>query len=131
MRNGKPRFSPWRGLLPWLLLLLVAVLLSFWAGEPEDATPSPPPPPPRPRVVVPPEPPAAEPEEAEEETGCPEGCLEPRPGCEIKGNFRKERIYHLPGQRYYDKTVIDPGRGERWFCTEEEAVANGWRKAKV
>lgn len=129
MRNSKPRFSPWRSLLPWILLLLLAVLLSFWAGEPEDSTPSAPPSKPRPRVVAPPEPSAPEPEE--EESGCPEGCREPRPGCEIKGNFRKEKIYHLPGQRWYDETRIDPESGERWFCTESEAVENGWRKAKV
>lgn len=129
MRNDKPRFAPWRALLPWILLLLLAVLLSLWVGEPEDPAPSAPPPKPRPRAVVLPQPPSPEPEE--EEIGCPEGCLEPRPGCEIKGNFRKEKIYHLPGQRWYDETRIDPGSGERWFCSESEAVANGWRKAKV
>jgi len=42
-----------------------------------------------------------------------------------------ERIYHVPGQRYYDKTQINEGKGERWFCTEQEAVDAGWRKAKV
>jgi hypothetical protein len=42
-----------------------------------------------------------------------------------------ERIYHVPGQRYYDKTQINEGKGERWFCTEQEAVGAGWRKAKV
>jgi Staphylococcal nuclease homologue len=53
--------------------------------------------------------------------------------CVIKGNISSggERIYHVPGQRYYDKTQIDPSKGERWFCTEQEAVAAGWRKAKV
>jgi hypothetical protein len=67
-------------------------------------------------------------------SACPDGCLEPRPGCEIKGNISYrtgERIYHLPGQRWYEKTVINPRYGERWFCTEEEAEANGWRRAKV
>jgi hypothetical protein len=66
--------------------------------------------------------------------GCPAGCREPRPGCEIKGNvsYRTgERIYHLPGQRWYEETVINPRYGERWFCTEEEAEANGWRRARV
>ena len=28
------------------------------------------------------------------------------------------------------KTLIDEDRGERWFCTEEDAVSAGWRKAK-
>ena len=54
-------------------------------------------------------------------------------GCVIKGNISDggERICHLPGQRYYDKTVISRRKGERWFCTEQEAVRAGWRKAKV
>jgi hypothetical protein len=44
----------------------------------------------------------------------------------IKGNISfltGERIYHVPGQRYYDKTVINVLQGERWFCTEQEAIA--------
>lgn len=65
--------------------------------------------------------------------GCPQGCVTPPPGCVIKGNTSSssgERIYHVPGQRYYEQTKIEPDRGERWFCTEEEAIANGWRKSK-
>ena len=51
--------------------------------------------------------------------------------CVIKGNISSngEKIYHMPGQRYYDKTIINESYGERWFCTEEEAVAAGWRKS--
>ncbi len=51
--------------------------------------------------------------------------------CQIKGNInaRGKKIYHLPGQRYYGKTKIDERKGERWFCTEEEAKAAGWGKA--
>jgi len=51
-------------------------------------------------------------------------------GCVIKGNITTEKIYHLPGCDSYDKTVIDESKGERWFCTEPEALAAGWRKAK-
>lgn len=53
--------------------------------------------------------------------------------CNIKGNVntRGERIYHVPGQRYYDETVIAASHGERWFCSEKEAKAAGWRKSKV
>lgn len=53
--------------------------------------------------------------------------------CTIKGNINSkgEKIYHMPGQRYYDKTQIDEGAGEHWFCTETEATGNGWRKSKV
>ncbi|KAB7744292.1 nuclease [Nostocoides sp. F2B08] len=57
----------------------------------------------------------------------------PQGQCDIKGNINREgeRIYHVPGQRYYDDTVISEERGERWFCTEDEAREAGWRKAKV
>ena len=53
--------------------------------------------------------------------------------CPIKGNIssKGERIYHPPGCRYYNSTLIDPKRGERWFCSEQEAVAAGWRRTKV
>ena len=53
-------------------------------------------------------------------------------GCTIKGNIASdgERIYHLPGQQYYGVTVITESKGERWFCTEAEAVAAGWRASK-
>jgi hypothetical protein len=53
--------------------------------------------------------------------------------CAIKGNisFSGECIYHMSGQRYYDKTRISLSSGERWFCTEQEAIAAGCRKAKV
>lgn len=52
--------------------------------------------------------------------------------CRIKGNIssKGERIYHVPGGRWYDPTRIDTGAGERWFCTETEARAAGWRPAK-
>lgn len=51
--------------------------------------------------------------------------------CPIKGNITSNgRIYHLPGQRFYDKTRINTGTGERWFCTEQEARSAGWRRAR-
>jgi endonuclease YncB( thermonuclease family) len=53
--------------------------------------------------------------------------------CKIKGNIGAagERIYHMPGQRYYARTAVDPAQGERWFCSEAEAQAAGWRRSKV
>jgi micrococcal nuclease len=50
----------------------------------------------------------------------------------IKGNISSsdEKIYHVPGQSSYDETGITESRGERWFCTEQEAVNAGWRKSK-
>lgn len=52
--------------------------------------------------------------------------------CLIKGNIgfkTKEKIYHLPDCPYYSATKIDERYGERWFCTEQEAIFAGWRKA--
>jgi micrococcal nuclease len=62
----------------------------------------------------------------------PQGCEEQQPGCAIKGNISSsgEKIYHLPGSSSYAGTVINPSKGERWFCTVEEAVSNGWRAPK-
>lgn len=64
--------------------------------------------------------------------GCPDGCTFHKDGCDIKGNKSFNtgaKIYHVPGQTFYADTVINPDDGERWFCTEEEARDNGWRKS--
>ncbi|MEO3389010.1 hypothetical protein [Mesorhizobium sp. CAU 1741] len=61
-------------------------------------------------------------------------ALMPGSGCNIKGNVSintGERIYHVPGQKYYDETRISPDYGERWFCSEKEARKAGWRKARA
>jgi hypothetical protein len=52
--------------------------------------------------------------------------------CSIKGNVSRsgERIYHVPGGRFYERTKINEGAGERWFCSEEEAAAAGWRRSR-
>jgi len=51
--------------------------------------------------------------------------------CAIKGNISQNgRIYHPPGSRDYAATRINPSRGERWFCSETEARAAGWRPAR-
>jgi hypothetical protein len=73
------------------------------------------------------------PGETDSESGCPFGCSYPKTGCSIKGNISiktGEKIYHVLGQYFYDETIIKPEYGERWFCTEQEAIANGWRKSK-
>ena len=51
--------------------------------------------------------------------------------CMIKGNISGSgRIYHMPGQEHYDRTRISPSKGERMFCSEAEARAAGWRRAR-
>lgn len=59
-------------------------------------------------------------------------ALPSNPNCDIKGNIASdgEKIYHLPSCDYYAKTMINLGQGELYFCSEEGAVAAGWRKAQ-
>lgn len=53
-------------------------------------------------------------------------------GCAIKGNVSANgRIYHLPWSPWYGKVRIDEGKGERWFCSESEALAAGWRPVAI
>lgn len=56
----------------------------------------------------------------------------PNADCPIKGNINSKgrRIYHMPGQADYDRTVIRPETGERWFCDHAGARAAGWRQAR-
>ncbi len=71
-----------------------------------------------------PAPPATAPEGACEYSGSEEPV--------IKGNIAvsdDEKIYHVPGGEFYERTVIDETKGERWFCSEAEAVAAGWRRS--
>lgn len=51
--------------------------------------------------------------------------------CVIKGNISatKEKIFHVLGCPNYGQTVIDTTKGERIFCSEQEAKDAGWRKA--
>jgi micrococcal nuclease len=55
----------------------------------------------------------------------------PAPECLLKGNInaRGEKILHSPGSASYDRTVIDPERGEQWFCDEQSALEAGFRPA--
>jgi len=52
-------------------------------------------------------------------------------GCVIKGNISRsgEKIFHVPGQQNYPDTMITESVGERYFCTEADAISAGWRKA--
>lgn len=50
--------------------------------------------------------------------------------CAIKGNVgRNGSIYHMPWSRWYGKVRMDSGHGKRWFCSEDEALAAGFRPA--
>lgn len=55
------------------------------------------------------------------ETQAPEGCA-------IKGNISDQgRIYHMPWSPWYARVRVNEANGERWFCSESDATAAGWR----
>ena len=61
-----------------------------------------------------------------------EKAADAAPGpCKIKGNISRKgtRIYHLLNGRHYAATKIDESKGERWFCSEQEATDAGWRRS--
>jgi hypothetical protein len=53
-------------------------------------------------------------------------------GSVIKGNINSEgvRIYHTTASPWYAQTTVNESRGQRWFCSEAEARAAGWRSAR-
>ncbi len=56
-----------------------------------------------------------------------EGCLL------IKWNVSHRtgsKIYHMPWGEFYDRTLIRDDEWDKLFCTEEEALAAGFRKSK-
>lgn len=53
-------------------------------------------------------------------------------GCAIKGNVTANgKIYHMPWSPWYGRIVMHPAKGRRWFCTETEALAAGWRPVNM
>ncbi len=40
-----------------------------------------------------------------------------------------ERVYHVPGGLSYSSAVVDAASGGGWFCTEGQAVADGWKRS--
>lgn len=141
---SKARIPPLGGRRMRVLVLSVAILLALACG---NGPPPPPPPPPAftptptstitPTATTTPTPtptPAAC-----QYTSHPEartrGAAPVAPSSPvIKGNISQttgEKIYHVPGQRFYTNTVVNEGQGERYFCTENEAERAGWRKSRV
>ncbi len=51
-------------------------------------------------------------------------------GDTIEIGRQRIRLYHVPGGQYYKRTKITSSKGERWFCSEAEAQAAGWRRSK-
>lgn len=58
--------------------------------------------------------------------------LSPTTSCLIKGNIDKntyKKFYHLPGCRQYNQIIIEKDIGEKYFCTEKEAISAGFTKS--
>lgn len=56
------------------------------------------------------------------------------PKCNIKGNIDKStdtHIYYVPGCAQYNFTIVEEDIGEKWFCSESEAIIAGFVKSKT
>jgi len=51
--------------------------------------------------------------------------------CNIKWNINSKgvKIYHYPGCQSYTRTKISPEKGEKYFCSTQEAESAWWRVA--
>ena len=59
------------------------------------------------------------------------GCRRAPDGCPIKGQVTaSSRTYVLPWSPDYERARVQSTRGERWFCSEQEAVAAGFKAAQ-
>jgi endonuclease YncB( thermonuclease family) len=52
-------------------------------------------------------------------------------GCPIKGQVTgPERVYVLPGTPNYERARVQTSRGDRWFCSEQDAATAGFKAAQ-
>ncbi len=53
---------------------------------------------------------------------------QPNPDCAIKGIIVQEekRLYIMPGHKLYNQITVYPEKGERWFCSQQEAERAGF-----
>jgi endonuclease YncB( thermonuclease family) len=53
-------------------------------------------------------------------------------GCPIKGQVSASgKFYVAPWSPEYPRIRVRTARGERWFCSEQEAQAAGWKPAEL
>lgn len=65
---------------------------------------------------------------------CQSKDLPDKEGCVIKGNIDNNsdrKNYYTPGCAQYKFTIVEKDMGEGWFCTEKEAIAAGFTRAKT
>ena len=50
--------------------------------------------------------------------------------CVVKGTIGEDgqKLFHIPSDEDYEEIAIDPGRGERMFCSDDEAILAGWAR---
>ncbi len=50
--------------------------------------------------------------------------------CVVKGTVTAEeqKIFYIPSDEDYNAIAIDPARGERMFCSDDEAILAGWTR---
>ncbi|HUV43139.1 MAG TPA: thermonuclease family protein [Patescibacteria group bacterium] len=68
----------------------------------------------------------------DEKKGLWQVCALDKNGCQIKGNVDRldKRWYHLPSFRHYEATEVNLKHGDRWFCSEGEALEAGFERAR-
>ncbi len=59
---------------------------------------------------------------------CTQMVNKEKPSCNIKGNDRNGKIYYTPECGVYDNVTVQLYLGDRWFCSEKEAINAGFRK---
>lgn len=67
----------------------------------------------------------------ESQNPCPEGCEFGVPGCFIKGKVSPEgeKRFVTRSNQFYNNLEMSYDAGDRWFCTEAEAINNGFLSA--
>jgi len=59
---------------------------------------------------------------------CTQSVNKKKPRCNIKGNDRNGKIYYTTECGFYDNVTVQLYLGDRWFCSEKEAINAGFRK---
>jgi hypothetical protein len=48
--------------------------------------------------------------------------------CNVSGSGKK--IYHMPGDKLYEITKVDPNKGEMFVDTEHDAIKMGFKRSQ-
>lgn len=59
---------------------------------------------------------------------CTQMVNKAKPSCNIKDNDRNGKIYYTPECGVYKNVTVQLYLGDRWFCSEKEAINAGFRR---